>query len=218
MSRRRPGAKCFLVVAALASGCGGAAAESTTTTTAPGQTNSSTSATDARAAIEGCWRVTEILAGSAQDAGVGSAFCLDASGIAIILADGRWNRFVVAWRVEPSRWIGDLPGRPPRATSVTMQGATLLVDDGLTRARLSRPESADAAELQRRFAALPTVEAVCARAEQCRVEASRVIGEELDRADQDMRSARNCIGLVDGARALIERSNKPAVTACAPLE
>lgn len=149
--------------------------------------------------IGGCWR----------DPAEGTALCLEPGGYTLLLADGKWDRVLVDWAERsPTARSGRTRTPRPLWLSVRFESGTLVMDDGATETRLRRPEGEDAARIERRRAALPSIEAACTRARECEA-AAGMPAKELS-------GPRACIAYLNAVAAVLRKAGTDVPAACVP--
>jgi hypothetical protein len=155
--------------------------------------------------VAGCWR----------DAEQGMIFCLEDQGYLLFLPDGKWDRVVVDWaEVTPTRRSGRTRTPRPLWLSVRVEAGALVMDDGESATRLARPAADEQARLARRISRLPTLAQVCDRAEKCRASAGAALGGRLDRKDQELRTARECVGYLNAVATVLREAGEPIPPEC----
>jgi hypothetical protein len=149
--------------------------------------------------VSGCWR----------DPAEGTALCLEPGGYTLLLPDGKWDRVLVDW-AERSATARSGRTRTPRPLwlSVRVEAGALLMDDGQTETRLERPAGEDAARIERRRAALPAIEAACARARECEASSGMPAKELAD--------PRTCIAYLNAVGAVLRKAGTAVPAACVP--
>jgi hypothetical protein len=155
--------------------------------------------------VAGCWR----------DAEQGIVFCLEDQGYVLLLPDGKWDRVVVDWAdVTPTRRSGRTRTPRPLWLSVRFEAGALVMDDGESETRLARPSSDEQARLAGRVSRLPKLDQVCDRAEKCRASAGHVLGGRLDRKDQELSTARACVGYLNAVATVLREAAQPIPPEC----